>query len=124
MLCATGVRGNIVNLAAPLERVELPGFAAYTSAKYAVAGFNRTLAKELRRYGINVNGSYPGGFADTDMVRQVLDGGGTTPPLLDPGSVSAAAIALAAQPPRGLTGAIVDAAAWNADHTAAVGAAG
>lgn len=111
-------RGNIVNLAAPLERIELPGFAAYTSAKYAVAGLTKTLAKELRRYGINVNGLHPGGFADTDMVRQVLDTGAATamPALLDPESISAAAIDLAAQTPRGTTGTIVDAAAWNATH--------
>jgi 3-oxoacyl-[acyl-carrier protein] reductase len=107
--------GNIVNLAAPLERIELPGFAAYTSAKYAVAGLTRTLAKELRRYGINVNGLHPGGFADTEMVRTVM---GASPGnnLLDPAVITPAAIALAAQPSRGLTGEIVDALAWNTDE--------
>jgi NAD(P)-dependent dehydrogenase (short-subunit alcohol dehydrogenase family) len=107
-------RGNIVNLAAPLERIELPGFVAYTAAKYAVVGMTKTLARELRRYNINVNGLHPGGFADTPMVRAVL--GDVTPSdLLDPAIITPAAVALAAQPPRGLTGEIVDAVAWNTD---------
>ena len=111
-------RGNIINLAAPLERIELPGFTAYTAAKYAVVGLTKTLAKELRRYGINVNGLHPGGFADTAMVREVLNTSAATsaPPLLEPESIAPAAVALAAQPPRGTTGVIVDAAAWNAEH--------
>ena len=105
-------RGNVINLAAPLERIEIPGFAAYTAAKYAVAGLTRTLAKELRRYGINVNGLHPGGFADTAMVRGVM---GAPTQLLDPSVITPAAVALAAQPARGLTGDIVDAVAWNTD---------
>jgi 3-oxoacyl-[acyl-carrier protein] reductase len=108
-------RGNIVNLAAPLERIELPGFAAYTSAKYAVAGLTRTLAKELRRYGINVNGLHPGGFADTEMVRAMM-GSSAGGNLLDPAVITPAAVALAAQPSRGLSGEIVDALAWNTDE--------
>lgn len=112
-------RGNIINLAAPLERIELPGFSAYTAAKYAVVGLTRTLAKELRRYGINVNGLHPGGFARTDMVQAVMgaaasSGGGDG--LLDPAVVTPAAVALAVQPPRGLTGSIIDAIAWNTDQ--------
>jgi 3-oxoacyl-[acyl-carrier protein] reductase len=114
-------RGNIINLAAPLEQIELPGFAAYTSAKYAVVGLTKTLAKELRRYGINVNGLHPGGFAETDMVRQMLDAtrGAATVALLDPSSITTAAVALAREAPRGRTGTIVDAAAWNAERAPA-----
>jgi NAD(P)-dependent dehydrogenase (short-subunit alcohol dehydrogenase family) len=107
-------RGNIINLAAPLERIETPGFAAYTAAKYAVTGLTRTLAKELRRYNINVNGLHPGSFADTDMTR-AMTGGSPTTGLVDPAIVTPAAIALAAQPGRGLTGDIIDAVAWNTD---------
>lgn len=107
-------RGNVVNLASPLERIELPGFVAYASAKYAVAGLTRTLARELRRYGINVNGLHPGGFVDTTMVRSML-GEVIEPGLPDASIVTPAAVALAAQPPRGMTGQIVDALAWNTD---------
>ena len=112
-------RGNIINLAAPLDRLELPGCTAYTAAKYAVVGLTRTLATELRRYGINVNGLHPGGFARTAMVQAVM-GVATSPAggdgLLDPAVVTPAAVALAAQPPRGLTGDIIDAIAWNTDQ--------
>ena len=111
-------RGNIINLAAPLERIEIPGFAAYTAAKYAVAGLTKTLARELRRHGINVNGLHPGGFADTEMVRRMLGTSSSTdsPGLLDPAIITPAAIALAAQPPRGLSGDIINAVAWNTDQ--------
>ncbi|MBA3944139.1 MAG: SDR family oxidoreductase [Herpetosiphonaceae bacterium] len=106
-------RGNIINLVAPLERIELPGFAAYTAAKYAVVGLTKTLAKELRRYSINVNGLHPGGFANTAMVQQVM--GSMVQSLLDPAVITPAAVALAGQPGRGLTGDIIDAVAWNTD---------
>lgn len=106
-------RGNIINLAAPLEQIETPGFAAYSAAKYAVTGFTRTLAREVRRYGINVNGLHPGGFANTAMVRLIV--GNVRQELLDPSIITPAAVALAAQPPRGLTGEIIDAIAWNTD---------
>lgn len=112
-------RGNIVNLAAPLEDIELPGFVAYTSAKYAVTGLTRTLARELRPHGINVNGLHPGGFVDTAMTRAVLGETalfGRREHLLDPSIITSAAVALAAQPRHGLTGTIVDAISWNTDQ--------
>lgn len=107
-------RGNIINLIAPLDKITVPGFTAYTAAKFGVTGLTQTLAKEVRRYGINVNGLHPGGFAATDMVRETVpelrDG------LLDPALITPAAIALATQPPRGLTGDTIDALAWNTDQ--------
>lgn len=109
----TAKRGNIINLIAPLDKITAPGFTAYTAAKFGVAGLTQTLAKELRRYGINVNGLHPGGFADTNMVREhvpELKHG-----LLDPSMITPAAVALATQPPRGLSGTTIDALAWNTD---------
>jgi 3-oxoacyl-[acyl-carrier protein] reductase len=107
-------RGNIINLIAPLEKIVVPGFTAYAAAKYGVAGLTQTLAAEVRRYGINVNGLHPGGFVATDMVRE------TVPELkhglLEPAQITPAAIALATQPPRGLTGDLIDAMAWNTDQ--------
>lgn len=111
-------RGNIINLAAPLDLVETPGFAAYAAAKNAVAGLTRTLANELRPYGINVNGLHPGGFADTAMARDLLSAPGSPgfpTHLLDPSIITPAALALAAQPGYGLSGDIIDAVAWNTD---------
>jgi 3-oxoacyl-[acyl-carrier protein] reductase len=66
----------------------------------------------VRRYGINVNLLHPGGFANTRMVRETVPE--ATKGLLPTDSIAAAAVALAAQPPRGKTGQIVDAQAWAA----------
>lgn len=111
-------RGNIINLTVPLDQVEMAGFVAYAAAHYAVAGLTRSLAQELRPYGINVNGLHPGGFADTAMMRDIFSAPGdpgSPVHLLDPSIITPAAIALAAQPSHGLTGDIVDAVAWNTD---------
>lgn len=105
--------GNIINLVAPLDKIAVPGFAAYAAAKYGVAGLTKTLAKELRRYGININGIHPGGFADTPMVREAVPE--LRQGLLDPAIITPVAVALAMQPPRGLSGDIIDALAWNTD---------
>lgn len=110
-------RGNIVNLGAPLAKITVPGFAAYTAAKFGVEGLTQTLAKELRRYGINVNAVHPGGFADTPMVREnvpELKSG-----LLDPAAIVPALLSLAMQPPRGVTGTTVDALVWSTEQAAA-----
>lgn len=105
--------GNIINLVAPLDRITLPGFSVYAAAKYGVAGLTKALAKELRRYSINVNGIHPGGFADTAMVREAAPEIRTG--LLDPSQITPLAVALASQPARGLTGDILDAQMWNTD---------
>lgn len=103
--------GNIINIGAPLERIAVPGFAAYAAAKYGVDGMTRVLAKELRGYGINVNALHPGGFADTQMVRATAPE--VTKGLLPPEIITAAAVALAAQGPRGKTGQVIDARTWD-----------
>jgi 3-oxoacyl-[acyl-carrier protein] reductase len=107
-------RGNIINLHAPLDKIAVPGFTAYTAAKYGVEGLTKTLAKELRRYGINVNGVHPGGFADTAMVRTAVPE--LKQGLLDPATITPAVVALALQPARGLSGETIDAHAWNTDQ--------
>jgi 3-oxoacyl-[acyl-carrier protein] reductase len=99
-------RGNIITLAAPLEKINVPGFSVYCAAKYGVEGLTIALAKETRRYGINVNGIHPGGFADTSMVRSTVPE--VRSGLLDPAEMAEAALELAVQGPRGLTGKIVD----------------
>lgn len=104
--------GNIINIGAPLERITVPGFAAYSSAKYGVEGLTRVLAKELRRYGINVNALHPGSFADTRMVRETVPEAAGR--LRSPDMITPAAIGLAAQDCRGKTGLIVDAQLWDA----------
>lgn len=109
-------RGNIINLTPPPDGTEISGWTAYSSAAYALSGLTRTLAAEVRPLGINVNGLHPGGFADTETGRAMTSDSGSTERLLDPSVVTPAAIALAAQPPRGLSGTLVDAIAWNTDQ--------
>jgi NAD(P)-dependent dehydrogenase (short-subunit alcohol dehydrogenase family) len=108
-------RGNIINLVAQLDMLALPGLAAYAAASHAVAGLTRTLAQELRPHGINVNGLHPGGLADTALMRGMSGSPGFPTHLLDPSIITPAAVALALQPPHGLTGDIIDAVAWNTD---------
>lgn len=104
--------GNIINIGAPLERIAVPGFGAYYAAKAGIDGLSKIMAKELRRYGINVNVLHPGGFADTRMVRETVPE--VTKGLLSPDEIGAAAVALAAEPPRGRTGQVIDAHTWEA----------
>lgn len=102
--------GNIINLGAPLDKIAAPGFAAYYAAKCGVDGLTRVMAKDLRRYGINVNAVHPGGFADTLMVRNVVPEVRTG--LLSPESIAPAAVALAVLQPRAQTGQTIDAYNW------------
>ena len=109
-------RGNIINLVAPLDQLERPGWAAYSAAAHAVAALTRTLAQEVRQFGINVNALHPGGFAQTALAAALLGSSTDRHALLDPSTVTPAAVALASQPPRGLSGDIIDAMAWNTDQ--------
>lgn len=106
--------GNIINIGAPLDKITAPGFAAYYAAKCGVDGLTKIMAKDLRRFGINVNAVHPGGFADTRMVRQTVPE--VRSGLLAPAEIAAAAVALAALPPRAQTGQSVDAHQWSAEH--------
>ncbi|WP_322488555.1 SDR family oxidoreductase [Chloroflexus sp.] len=99
--------GNIIIVGAPLDRIAVPGFAAYYAAKAGVDGLVRVMAKDLRRFGINVNLVHPGGFADTQMVRTTVPEVRTG--LLSPDEIGPAVVELAALPPRSQTGQTIDA---------------
>lgn len=104
--------GNIINVTAPLDRITVPGFAAYYAAKCGVDGLTRVMAKDLRRFGVNVNAVHPGGFADTRLVRETVPE--VRAGFLPPDELGAAVVALAALPPRAQTGQSVDAHKWQA----------
>lgn len=108
-------QGNIITIGAPLEKLAIPGFAAYSAAKYGVQGLTLALAKELRRHSINVNLLHPGGFADTRLMRETVPE--VNKGLLSPDSITEAAVALATQPPRGRTGEIINSQQWQTSET-------
>ncbi len=103
-------RGNIINIGAPVEKLAMPGFSAYSAAKHGVHGLSAAWAKEFRRYSINVNVLHPGGFANTRLMREAAPE--VNKGLIEPDAVVEAAVYLASQPPRGLTGEIIDTSVW------------
>ena len=52
--------GKIVSISSDAGRVGSAGEAVYAGAKAGIIGFSKTLARELARYGINVNVVCPG----------------------------------------------------------------
>jgi len=63
-------RGNIINIASIAPYVGR-GNVDYISAKSALMGLTRSLARQYGRYGIRANAISPG-FHDTEMVRRSL----------------------------------------------------
>ena len=53
-------RGKIVSITSDASKISTPRQAVYSGNKAAIAGFSRTIAGELARYGINVNCVAPG----------------------------------------------------------------
>lgn len=64
--------GRIVNIASVVGSMGNPGQSNYAATKAGVAGFARSLAKEVGSRGITVNTVAPG-FIDTDMTRALND---------------------------------------------------
>lgn len=62
--------GSVVLVSSAVGLVGFPGDTAYASAKAALVGFGRSLAKEVAARGIVVNVLAPG-FVDTDMTAAV-----------------------------------------------------
>jgi len=61
--------GRIVNIASMEGRDPDPGLCAYATAKHALIGFTRVLAKEVATHGITANCVCPGAVV-TDWVRE------------------------------------------------------
>jgi 3-oxoacyl-[acyl-carrier protein] reductase len=60
--------GRIVNMASIIGFTGYSGLAAYAATKTSMVGFTRSLAREVGRFGINVNAVAPG-FIATDMTQ-------------------------------------------------------
>ena len=66
--------GRIVNISSIIASTGYNGLSVYAASKAAVAGFTRSLAREVGRVGITVNAITPG-FVDTEF-DSVLGRGG------------------------------------------------
>lgn len=59
-----------------------PGFSAYATSKFAVAGFTEAISRELDFYDITINAVSPGAV-DTDMARSRWVKGGSPDKVVD-----------------------------------------
>jgi 2-hydroxycyclohexanecarboxyl-CoA dehydrogenase len=66
-------RGKIVSISSDAARVGSTGEAVYAGCKAAIIGFSKTLARELARYGINVNVVCPGP-TQTALLKNAMAG--------------------------------------------------
>ncbi len=66
-------KGSIIFQASMTAFIGQPYVIAYSCAKSGYLGMVRTLATEISRYGIRVNGIAPG-WIDTPMLHQAVDG--------------------------------------------------
>ena len=65
--------GQNVSIRSDAGRVGSSGEAVYSAAKAGVIGFGRTLAREVARYGINVNVVCPGP-TNTPLLQETIGG--------------------------------------------------
>jgi 2-hydroxycyclohexanecarboxyl-CoA dehydrogenase len=65
--------GKIVSIGSDAGRVGSSGEAVYSGAKAGVIGFSKTLAREVARYGINVNVVCPGP-TNTPLLQEIAGG--------------------------------------------------
>src|SRR5690348_16337837 len=107
--------GRIINLLSQLGHVGSDKFAVYSGTKGFILAFTRSLAREVGQYGITVNAICPGGIV-TDMNRAIY------PPerhrtraaelpvrrMGDPDDIAAAALYLASEDARFMTGQCLD----------------
>jgi NAD(P)-dependent dehydrogenase (short-subunit alcohol dehydrogenase family) len=108
--------GNIINISSMASQYGIPKVIAYTASKSAIEGMTKAMAVELSPQGILVNCIAPG-FIATDMSAKALNGDperkqkvfARTPlgRLGDPGDIGDAALFLASDQAKYLTGVIL-----------------
>jgi NAD(P)-dependent dehydrogenase (short-subunit alcohol dehydrogenase family) len=98
-------RGIMVNVESSSARMADDDLDPYTATKWGVVGYTTSLARSLRPHGIRVNGLNPG-WVHTDMSREFDPAG--DPEWRTPDEIAQAALFLAAQAPRDMTGQFLD----------------
>jgi NAD(P)-dependent dehydrogenase (short-subunit alcohol dehydrogenase family) len=111
-----GVRGSIINISSMASQYGIPKVIAYTASKSAIEGMTRAMAVELSPKGIRVNCIAPG-FIATDMSAKALNNDlerknkalGRTPMghLGDPADIGDAAVFLASDSSKYITGVVL-----------------
>lgn len=66
----TGHGGRIVNISSIVSSTGFSGLSVYSATKSSLAGFTRSLAREVGSLGITVNAVAPG-FINTDMTGEL-----------------------------------------------------
>jgi NAD(P)-dependent dehydrogenase (short-subunit alcohol dehydrogenase family) len=90
-------RGTIVNIGSVVTSRSLTGSAAYTASKYALLGFSRVLAEEMRPHGVRV-GMLSAGATDTPLW-DAMPGAPARERMLRADQVAEAALLMAALEP-------------------------
>ncbi|HET7874807.1 MAG TPA: SDR family NAD(P)-dependent oxidoreductase [Methylomirabilota bacterium] len=90
-------RGTIINIGSVVTSRTLTGSAAYTASKYALLGFSRVLAEEMRPHGVRV-GVLSAGATDTPLWDG-MSGAPDRRRMLRPEDVAEAALLMATLPP-------------------------
>lgn len=65
--------GRIINMSSIAGKTGVAGLVGYTTAKHALIGYTKTLAKEVTTSGVTANAICPG-ITDTDMIVRELKG--------------------------------------------------
>jgi len=109
-------KGNIINISSMASQYGIPKVIAYTASKSAIEGMTKAMAVELSPMGILVNCIAPG-FIATEMSAKALNGDAErkqkvfsrTPlgRLGDPADIGDAALFLASDQAKYLTGVIL-----------------
>jgi 2-dehydro-3-deoxy-D-gluconate 5-dehydrogenase len=110
-MIAVEKRGSIINMGSILASKAMTGTAVYSAAKAGISQMTRSIAHELGPYGIRVNCLAPGWFETrmtasflTDPAKAYLKGTNPLRRLGRPGDLDGAALLLASDAGRYITG--------------------
>ncbi len=66
--------GRIVNITSIGGKIAVPHMTTYCAAKFAMAGFSRAVASEMREHGIHITTVYPGLMRTGSPIQAVFKG--------------------------------------------------